>query len=95
MKSLNLIKNVKFWIVSLSPVKLGKKIAVPGNVLEQAKFCWMLLVLVPINTKKNRDSDGPCQVRLFDHALFYIIAELGKNANSAPEGRRDFLNTPK
>ena len=26
------------------------------------------------------------------HALF---AQLGKNANSAPEGRRDFSNTPK
>ena len=78
-----------------SPVKLGKKIAVPGNVLKQAKLCWMLLVLVPIDTKKNRDTDGPCQVRLFGHALFCIIAGLGKNTNSAPEGRRDFSNTPK
>ena len=33
-----------------SPVKLGKKIAVPANVLKQAKLCCKLLVLVPINT---------------------------------------------
>ena len=79
----------------ISPVILCQKWAVAGNGLKQANSCWMLLVLVPINTKKNRNTDGPCQLRFFGHALFQIITDLGKNTNSAPEGRRDFLNTPK
>ena len=84
-----------FLMFRLSPVILCQKWAVAGNGLKQANSCWMLLVLVPINTKKNRNTDGPCQLRFFGHALFQIITDLGKNTNSAPEGRRDFLNTPK
>ena len=90
-----LFKNILIYFAINSPVILCQKKAVPGNGLKQANSCWMLLVLVPINTKKNRNTDGPCQPRFFGHALFQIIADLGKNTNSAPEGRKDFLNTPK